>query len=185
MSADIIHLTNTVFPKLVHPLKTYFKRKREQHMTLSTTAAAMDAEIRLVARFHTLIIWRAAVSTSLLVFQVIYTISGLYTASPAYILLTANLLPTLLEPLCSPRIHKSSPVLPYLRKRYHYSSLRFMTLEITFLAANLLLLIWQLFGNYTDTWLSKLPAILLLSSLLWHFIAPSILFRHIQKKMGC
>lgn len=154
-------------------------------MTLSTTAAAMDAEIRLVARFHTLTIWRAAVSISLLVFQVIYTISGLHTASPAYILLTANLLPTLLEPLCSPRVHKSSPVLTYLRKRYHYSSLRFMTLEITFLVANLLLFIWQFFGNYTDTWLSKLPALLLLSSLLWHFIAPFLLFRHIQKKMGC
>ncbi|MDE7324940.1 MAG: hypothetical protein K2N63_01465 [Lachnospiraceae bacterium] len=154
-------------------------------MAFSNDVAAMDAEIRLVARFHTLTLWRIAASAILLIFQIVYTACGLYTASPFYILLTANLLPVLLEPLCSPKVRKSPPVLPFLRKRYHYSSLRFMTMEITFFATNLLLIIWQFFGSSPDTWLHKFPAAFLAANFLWRFVGSFLLSSQIQKKMGC
>gem|GEM_PF-3801836 len=151
------------------------------------TAEEMDAEIRLVARFYSLIIWRVLFSIALLAFELICTFYHLYVLSAVYILLIANLLPALLTPFFAPHIRRSTPVLPFLRKRYHYSSLRYKTAEISFFITGIFLVLWQLFNSapaYPAAWLYKFPVLLLAASLFWRAAAPLFFSMHIRRHMG-
>lgn len=151
-------------------------------------AALMDAEIRLVARFFTLTLWRIATSAALLSFLLVCGIFTVMDTSAFYILLCLNLLPAVIEPICAPHVRKSTPVLPYLRKKYHYSSLRQMTMDITFYIIGFFLVLWQLNNKtpaYPAAWLHHFPAFLLAFGLGLRAIAPSFITAHIRRKMGC
>ncbi len=151
------------------------------------TVEEMDAEIRLVARFHSLIIWRIPFSMALLCFEFMCIICHLYVLSAVYILLIANLLPVILAPFLAPHIRKSTPVLPFLRKRYHYSSLRYKTAELSFFITGMFLVLWQLFNSvpaYPVAWLYKFPVLLLAASLFWRVAAPIIFSIRIRRNMG-
>ncbi len=151
-------------------------------------AAVMDAEIRLVARFAALTLWRAVTSALLIAFQLICVPFGKIAPAPVYILLCMNLLPSVLEGLCAPYAKKSVPVLPYLRKQYHYSSLRYMTTGISFAITSFLLLLWQLYNSPPVTpfaWLGKFPAFLLALGFFLRAVSPRLLAGHIRKRMGC
>lgn len=152
-----------------------------------TDAAFMDAEIRLVARFFTLTFWRVFTSIALCAFLLVCVFFGIDASSALYILLFFNLLPFLLEGFCAPYAKKSAPVLPYLRKQYHYSSLRYMTMNITFFVTCCLLLLWQLHNSspaYPAKWLYGFPALLLASGFFLRAVVPHLAARHIRRKMG-
>lgn len=151
------------------------------------TAKEMDAEIRLVARFHSLITWRISFSIALVCFELMCIIFHLHILSAVYILLIANLLPVILLPFFAPHIHKSTPVLPFLRKRYHYSSLRDKTAEFSFFITGMFLVLWQLFNStpaYPAVWLHKFPLLLLAASLFWRAAAPIVFSIRIRRTMG-
>lgn len=151
-------------------------------------AAAMDAEIRLVARFAALALWRAAASILLIAFLLMCAVFGVIAPAPIYILLCVNLLPTVLEGFCAPYAKKSVPVLPYLRKQYHYSSLRYMTAGIGFAVTSFLLLLWQLFNSpagFPAAWPGKFPALLLAFGFFVRAVSPRLLARRIRRRMGC
>lgn len=170
------------------PLSTPTGNTPKNGCSPSEDAVLMDAEIQLVARFFTLTLWRIAISAALLAFWLMCGIFTVMDPSAFYILLCLNLLPAVLEPLCAPRVRKSVPVLPYLRKKYHFSSLRHLTMDITFLIISFLLVLWQLNNKtpaYPAAWLHNFPAFLLAFGLGLRAIAPSFLCIHIQKKMGC
>lgn len=154
---------------------------------VSSDADAMDAELRLIARFHALTLWRVSLSALLAAFEVIVSFYGLRISSGFYVLLFMNLLPWILEALCSPYVAKSTPVLPYLRRQYHYSTLRYMTTRITFLITGLLLVLWEFHNStpdYPAAWLYDFPAILLAFSLLFRLAAPSAITKHMRRRMG-
>lgn len=153
-----------------------------------TDAAFMDAEIRLVARFRALVVWRRFISAALAAFICGCTFWGANASSPFYIMVFLNLLPFLLEEFCAPHIKKSAPVLPFLRKKYHYSPLRYATLGITFGATCLLLVLWQ-FHNSTPAfpaaWMHNFPAFLLAACFFQRAVTPQLAARHIRRRMGC
>lgn len=156
--------------------------------TPAADAAFMDAEIRLVARFHALVVWRGFISAVLGAFILGCAFWGVDTSSAVYILFLLNLLPFLLEGFCAPHVKKSVPVLPFLRKKYHYSSLRYTTLNITFALTCLLLVLWQFHNGtpaYPAAWLYNFPAFVLAACFFQRAVTPRLAARRIQRKMGC
>lgn len=150
-------------------------------------ADAMDGELRLVARFHTLTLWRVLLSALLTAFEAMCAFYGLRAASGLYVLLSMNLLPWILEALCSPYVTKSKPVMPYLRRQYHYSTLRYVTTHITLFITCMYLLLWQFHNStpaYPAAWLYDFPAILLAFSLLFRLAAPPLIARHLRRELG-
>lgn len=152
----------------------------------SASGDSMDAEIRLVSRFRALMLSRYIVSVALLAFWVVTYCLGLRLASPIYIAATLNLLPLGLEAFLAPYIPKKAVVLPYLRKRYHYNSLRFAANNLTTLLTCFLLLLWQKhldISPLTNIWLELTPSLLLIFLILFRLIAPFFLTRHISQKL--
>ncbi len=159
-----------------------------ENNTPAADAAFMDAEICLVARFHALMVWRIFISAVLGAFMLGCSLWGLDTSSAVYILLFLNLLPFLLEGFCAPHVKKSVPVLPFLRKKYHYSSLRYATLSITFALTCLLLVLWQFHNStpaYPAAWLYNFPAFVLAACFFQRAVTPRLTARRIRRKMGC
>ena len=90
-----------------------------------------------------------------------------------------------MHPLCQ---KKTVPVLPYLRKQYHYSSLRSMTMNVTFLITGFLLMLWQLFNDIPAepaAWLHNFPALLLAFGFFVRAVAPRLVAGRIRRRMGC
>lgn len=151
------------------------------------SAGAMDAELRRIARYRALTLWRFFASILLAAFEAMCALLGLRVSSGLYVLFSMNLLPWVLEAFCSPYIKKTPPVMPYLRRQYRYCTLRFATTGITFFITSLLLALWQLHNSapdYPAAWLYDFPAILLICGILFLLAAPPALVKHMRRKLG-
>ncbi|MBQ9120189.1 MAG: hypothetical protein IJY09_09095 [Lachnospiraceae bacterium] len=150
------------------------------------TAISMDEEIRLVSRFRALILGRIIVSLSLFLYLLCTMGYGYRPTSPIYILGVLNIFSWPIEALLAPYVKKRTIVLPYLRKHYRYSSLRFASNNIISFLTCLLLLLWQICQDTTRlpvAWFRFVPLTLLVIMLLFRTIAPFFLAKQISRRL--
>lgn len=147
---------------------------------------AMENEIRLVSRFHTLTLIRILLSVFLFIYECMGVFYNFGINTGLYLLLFLNLTPWLLDLFLAPYVKKTPPVLPYLRKQYHYSSLRFLTNNISFLLTCFLLLLWQSHqsgASFPFLWLSFVPSALAIFALLFRILGPVLIAGHIRRRL--
>ena len=148
--------------------------------------AAMEAEIRLVSRFCTLSLCRAVLCSFMFLFELLRVIYGFRMSSPLYILLFAGVAVWLVELTVTPYVKKSVPVLPYLRRKYHYSSPRYVSHNLCYPLYCLLLLLWQLHNSlpqYPFGWMYYGPAIFLGILLCLRLAGPALIAAHIRRSL--
>ncbi|MDE7300502.1 MAG: hypothetical protein K2N94_17040 [Lachnospiraceae bacterium] len=165
----------------------------------------LDDDIRIVSRFQAVRICRAALSILLIALELFLAYRGSYSSSALNILLFANLTPWLLEELLlarqeakkdansTPDIRTRSEApaaqpaaMPYLRKHYHYSRLRFTAETVSYFMTCLLLLLWQGRGSKagdTADWLRNAPVFLLSIIVLLRLAAPYYLAWRIRHRL--
>lgn len=149
-------------------------------------ASAMEAEIRLISRFHSLTLFRAVLCVLLFAYQFLIVIFHIRTISNIIILLFLMLAPWLLEGVAAPYVKTGKAVLPYLRKQYHFTALRYVTNNITFLIACFLLLLWQRHqsGNiFPSLWIYYIPSILICTALALRILGPVLISCHIRRRL--
>lgn len=149
-------------------------------------ASAMETEIRLVSRFHSLTLFRVVLCVLLFAYQFLIVLYHIRTISNVIILLFIMIAPWLLEGVAAPYVKAGKAVLPYLRKQYHFTTLRYVTNQITFLAACFLLLLWQRHqdGNIgLPLWIYYIPSILICIALALRILGPVFISRHIRRRL--
>lgn len=145
-------------------------------------AITMKNEIRAIAKFRSLIISRYFITLLLLIVS-LYLGFIRYALSPFYILLALNVLPAILnnvfkEYACKSKllsdITKDQPFkLNYLKGKYKYSRLNYVSNSISYLITLLLIGLWQY--NYSNSGNIKeliiyIPAIILVIGVLLRFL---------------
>lgn len=151
-----------------------------------SSVAAMDLEIRQISLFHAMTLNRILLSALLLLFELVGWIWGFHSNSSLYILAVVNLAPWLIEPLFIQKIKITTPAMPYIRKKYHYSELRLASYHATFFLTCCLLMLWQQHIGTLDfpfDWLHRFPLFLLIVSLLVRSLAPWIISRKIRSHL--
>ena len=150
-------------------------------------AAAMDAEIRLVSQFYSLTLFRFVLCVLLFAYQLIIVLFHIRTISNMIILLFLLLAPWVLEGVVAPYIKSGKAVLPYLRKQYHFSAIRYVTNNITFLISCFLLLLWQRHQPENASlywWIYYIPSILIGIALFIRILGSVLIFFHIRRKLS-
>lgn len=148
--------------------------------------SAMEREIRLISHFHTLNLIRILLSILLFLYEFLSAFYGYRTVASLYILIFINLAPWILELFLAPYVKKRPVILPCLRKKYHYSTLRLTTSKISFLITCFLLLLWQ--GHQSSavppfSWFPFVPAALAAGAAFFRVFAPSLITKYIQRNL--
>lgn len=155
--------------------------------TADISADPMEQEIRKISKFHTLKLIRIVQTVSLIGFETMRAVWGFRMTSATYVLMVVWLLPPLLEGLFVKWVKEDSdePVLPYLRKQYHYSILRMATGQVSLYFTLFLLCLWQLHNKaeYPFAWLADVPAGIAVVSAVMMLVGPALVGRRIHRKM--
>lgn len=158
----------------------------ENNFNPDSDLSRMDAEIHLVGRFHALTICRAVLFGLLTGFEIIHAIYGFHISSSMTIMLFSIISPWIMEALLSPYIKKTAVVLPFLRKHYRYSSLRYAANNACFFLCCLLLMLWQRHNSYPVypfKWLYHAPAIFLFIIAFLRILLSLFLPGYIRRRM--
>lgn len=138
----------------------------------------MRKEIRQIAKYHALIISRYYMTVCLAISFLLLAFVG-FTESALYILLILNLMPSILSYILHDASTKrnskfllslvsdDSFIFTSLKRKYHYSNLKYITNQVSFTVTLLLLLLWQY--NYItkggiQSNFTYLPTVILVSS---------------------
>lgn len=150
---------------------------------MNEKALIMKAEIRSISNYRALIISRISLSICLTASAFYVGILG-YPASPLYILLMLNLLPSILSYIfkdCAMKYRNrlfkfitEDPAfyLRILKKKYHYSHLNHVTNSLSFLIALVLLIYWQYYCSTLQTinlFIIYQPALIVIINVLLRF----------------
>lgn len=118
----------------------------------------MNNEIRVIARYRALIISRYFITLLLLIMS-LYLGFIRYALSPFYILLALNVIPTILNNVFKEYTGKSKLLMEitkeqtfkliYLKGKYKYSRLNYVSNSIAYLITLLLICLWQY--NYSTS----------------------------------
>ncbi len=171
-----------------HPKNSVAKQPNtpENNTNSDSDLSRMNAEILLVGRFHALTLCRAALFCLLTGFEIIHAIYGFHTSSSMTIMLFSIISPWMLEAVLSPHIKKTTVVLPFLRKHYRYSSLRYAANNVCFFLCCLLLILWQKHNSYPVypfEWLYRAPSIFLFIIASLRILLSLFLPGHIRRRM--
>lgn len=152
---------------------------------MNEKALIMKAEIRSISSYRALIISRISLSLCLTASAFYVGILG-YPASPIYILLMLNLLPSILSYLfkdCAKKYKNrffnfitedAAFYLRILKKKYHYSRLDHVTNSLSFIITLVLLIFWQYYCNTLQTinlFIIYQPSLIIIINILIRFLS--------------
>lgn len=159
---------------------------------MSENALSMKAEIHSISSYRALMITRVSLSFFLIISTIWMGILN-YPSSPLYIFLFLNLMPSILTFAFQDYAKKypnkilrnitlDAPFhLKILKKKYHYSRVKYISNSISFLLALILLLFWQYYCNSlltTNLFLIYLPSAIITINVIIRVIC--ILFYRIK-----